>query len=55
MKIEALQQTLGKPLGEMDMSIEILLPSKKSLILGSGKRTAVVTVHNNRAARSLLF
>lgn len=55
MKIEALQQTLGKPLGEMDMSIEILLPSKKSLTLGSGKRTAVVTIHNNRAARNLLF
>ena len=55
MKIEALQQALSKPLGEMDMSIEFLLPSKKSLIVGSGKRSAVVSIHNNRAARNLLL
>ncbi|MBI5916247.1 MAG: class I SAM-dependent methyltransferase [Bacteroidetes bacterium] len=55
MKIEALQQTLGKALGEMGMSIEILLPSNQSLILGKGKRTATITIHNNRAARNLLL
>ena len=55
MNLALLQQTFGKVLGEMNMAIEVILPSKETLTLGDGKRQATIAIHNNRAARNLIL